>query len=312
MKPYHLSAVAFLLAILPASSCWADSIVLKNFASNDNEGLDQHKHTLGYIKSLETKPAIANIGVHGGYWWFDELDSEKRFSILGLSGDFTLGDAGMLLSEVMHYSNGAWSTETFNLTYRQPNLKPVYLEANIERSIVDSFIAISNQITVDTYSASLDYPVGKNYTFVGAGIYQDFSDNNSKRGGLLKFIYNVQRIENLTTALVFKQLNSETRGTGYFSPEKQQRLYLDTSYATGIINDKFLLKTSLGIGAEAIDSDTRNTLLKIEFSMRGWFNDHNGLEARLGCSNTGDALSNRDNSNYRYCYANLNYTHALD
>ncbi len=312
MKPYHLFAFALLLAILPAASSWADSIVLKNFASNDNEDVDQHKHTLGYIKSLETKPAIADIGIHGGYWWLDELDSEEQFSIFGLSGDFTLGDAGMLSSEVMHYSSDAWSTETFNLAYRQPNLKPVYLEANIERSIVDTIIAINNQITVDTYSASLDYPLNQNYTLVGAGIYQDFSDNNSKRGGLLKLIYNIRSIENLTTALVFKQLNSDTRGTGYFSPEKQQQLYLDTRYATAILNEKFLLKASLGIGTEAIDSDTRNRLLKIEFSMRGWFNDHNGLEARLGCSNTGDTLTSRGDGSYRYCYANLNYTHALD
>ena len=109
-----------------------------------------------------------------------------------------------------------------------------------------------------------------------------------------------------------KQLRSDQAGTGYFSPDKQQLIYLDSAYSTGIFNDRFVFKSSLGLGEEVINNDTRNSFVKAELGLRGWFDDVNALDGRLGCSNSGDGISNRNASNYRYCYAMLNYRHALE
>ncbi len=306
-----LVAIIAFIGILPVC-LHADTIKLQNFISDDNNDVRQKKHILGYIKSVPGSFDKLDIGIHGGLWSFDESNSDKNFSIIGISGDFNFGPMGMLSSEIMSYNNNAWSTETFNLSYRQPNLKPYYMEASLERSIVDSLLAINNKIMVDTYTLSADAPVANEFTLVGAAIYQSFTDNNTKHGGLIKLVYSPNRIEGLSTALVFKQIRSDWAGTGYFSPDKQQLNYLETSYATGIIQDKFFLKSTLALGKEIINNTTRNNFLKAELRLRGWFDDVNGLEGRLGCSNTGDAFANHGASDYRYCYATLNYSHALN
>jgi hypothetical protein len=145
----------------------------------------------------------------------DNNDVRQNRHIVGVSADFNLGTMGMLSSEVMSYNSNAWSTETFNLSYRQSNIKPYYLEASLERSIVDSLLAINNTILVDTYTFSADAPVANEFTQVGAAIYQSFTDDNAKQGGLIKFVYTPNRIEGLNTALVFKQVRSDQQGTGY-------------------------------------------------------------------------------------------------
>lgn len=311
IKLYRLLIIVIPLMSLPVSVPYADTIKLINTISDDNDGVRQRKHVLGYIKSVTSAVSKIDIGLYGGQWLIDDSIGNNWFSIIGVSGDADFGDMGKILSEVMIYDSNAWTTETFNLSYRQASFQPWYFEANLERSIVDSITSINNQIMVDTYSLSIDVPITDQFTLVGAGIYQNFTDENTKQGGLIKVIYTSENFEGLNTALVIKQLNSDTRGTGYFSPEKQQQLYVETTYATPIINEKFVVKASAGLGKEYINDDIQNDLLKLEISGRGWFDDFNGIEGRLGCNNSGDVLTNRPTSNYRYCYAGLNYLRSL-
>jgi hypothetical protein len=312
MRHYRLLLPLMMAVCVLSTQLHADTIKLQNFISDDNNDVSQNRHILGYIKSVPGSFDKLDIGIHGGYWSFNESNTRKEFSIIGVSGDVDFGTMGMLSSEIMNYSNKAWSTETFNLSYRQPTLKPYYLEASLERSIVDTLLAINDKIMVDTYSLSADAPVANEFTLVGAATYQNFTDNNTKTGGLIKLVYTPARIKGFNTALVFKQIQSEQTSTGYFSPDKQQLIYLDASYATGILNDKFVFKSSLALGKEVINDSTYNNLLKVELGLRGWINDTNGLEARLGWSNTGDTIATRSASNYLYRYAILNYSHALD
>ncbi len=302
----------FLLMIYPTSSLLADSIVVKNFASDDNNDSFQRKHTIGYLSNLNSKPIAIDLGIHTGSWFLEELSAKRHFSIIGVSADFKSKTFGILSTEVMHNRSDTWSTETFNIAYMQPyDQKPVRFEANIERSIVDSITAINNKILVDTYTTSADFILNDAFTFVGVGIHQDFSDDNNKNGGLLKLIYTNNKFNSVRTSLVFKQLNSDNQGTGYFSPETQQLKYVNFDYSTPIISDKFLFKTSFVLGIETINNQNNNNLIKLEFGLRGWLTDLHGITGRIGCDNTGDTLGTRNNDSYRYCYAGLDYNWRL-
>ncbi len=287
----------------------AERILLKNYIADDNNGMFQERHTVAYLWD-DIRPHI-NAGVQLGRWRIDERSGDAEFTIAGLLAEIDMQDMGKLDLEFSPYFNSDWSSAYMNLYYRQMNYLPWYYEASYERSIVDAITAVKNHIYVDTYSVSMDIPVQQRWTGVAGVIVQSFSDANQKSGGILKLIYTFDRPQGLNTSVVFKQLNARQPGTGYFSPDSQQQLYLEARYARAIWQDNYVFRAAVSLGRETINSEIDNNLLRYEIALKGWLTQSNNLELRAGCSNAGDVLSSNEESNYRFCSVNVNLTYVF-
>lgn len=304
-----MSWIVMLLMCSYAANSNADQLRSKNAWSHDNAEVDQQWHLIGYLKAL--KKTKSSLGVDLGAWKISENNQQEKFNILGVNASVIDKINGTLEVELMLYDNKDWSTELFSVRYSVLTNALYYYEVAAERSIVDSIQAINNRVMVDTYSASFDVPVTAQTTFVAAAIYQSFTDDNSKQGGIIKGVYSFDAIKGMNASIVMKQLNADRRGSGYFSPDKQLQYYATVDYSVPVFDEKFKFKSSISLGREIINDDIYNHLAKIELGFKGWLDDVNGLEGRVGCSNTADTQSNRSQNQYRYCYATLNYKYAF-
>lgn len=304
-------AVLFVIASLFAMTAHAERISSKNFFSEDNASVYQRKHILNYEHPLDSRFKKNQWGGYLGSWVIDEPAGEERFDLLGISGLLETENHGELELDLGLVDSDDWSVNAFSLYYRQKTVLPWYYEFSFESNIVDSILAIENQVRVNTYSASLDIPLAEQVTGVVAGVYQSFSDENSKSGVVLKGIYTFSSVSGLNISLVYKQRDSGFTSPYYYSPDKQQQVYIELAYARAVMEENFIFRSRLSAGNETINSRFDNNIMAFEASLNGWFRDKHGVETKLGCSNSGDVFSSQAETNYRYCYSWLNYIYAF-
>ncbi len=305
-----MKALLLAFALLVPLSAYAERISLKNMFSEDNADVFQIKHILSYEAPIASRLKKMQWGGYLGNWLIEEPVGDERFNLLGVTGLLEGQKYGELELAVGLIDSNDWSVTPVNLYYRQKNYLPWYYEMSFERNIVDAFLAVENRITVDSYSVSLDIPLTQQVTAVAAALYQSFSDDNNKTGIVLKGIYSSKDITGLSVALVYKQRLSSFSSPFYFSPDKQQQLYLEAVYAKAVLSENFVFRSSVSAGSETINDSFDNDMMAFEFSLRGWLSDQHGIETKIGCSNSGDVFSSQIDRNYRFCYGWLNYTYA--
>lgn len=303
VKAILLAALLPLLAVMAQAAPAGDRFVLDSAGSEDSDGLRQHSLYAGAVRALPALGAAADVGIRAGYWQLEGAGDRVEFTALRVDHRRSLGP--VVVDAGLHPLFGRdWSPLLAHLN-ASIELAPVTVAAGVDRELVDTVIAARREITLDTWHLVADYAAGAEWTLVGGGLLQDFSDGNQRRGGLFKLIYSPARVEGLSAQLRLRRLDGERRGIGYFSPDRFEEGLLLLQYGHALPGDRFVLTGQAGGGQQRVDGRDDNPVFVAELRARGWFTDTLGLEGRTGCSNTGELVTGPAASGYRYCHVHL-------
>ncbi|MDI3260918.1 MAG: hypothetical protein QJR02_14620 [Sinobacteraceae bacterium] len=302
MVKHRLLPLLCLACGLPALA--ADRIVADGAFSADSDGLRERSADLGYVHPLPSLGRQASLGVRAGYWLLADNSDRIEFGTLKLDGQ---GRSGALdwRARVQQFASNGWSPSAggFGFDYHAGSRWTVSTSGDFD--LVDTVVAARRHTRFNTWVLSTDYAATPELTLVGGVIGQWFSDGNHRLGGLAHVVYSPTALPGFTAQLRVRRIDSEFRGLGYFSPDRLEEALALLQYGHAVFGDRFVLTLVGGGGAQRVDGRDTAALYQGELRGRGWFNDHLGLEGRLGCTNTGGINVQAASGGYRYCYGNL-------
>lgn len=305
-----LVKVAAALALCCAAQlASAGRIVNENFLSDDSEDARQHAHYLGY----QWRPAAFSepdrLSFWYGQWLLDDPAGSAHFSALRATYETRLPARTTLNLRATALDSADWTTWSGALSVASELGERWRVEVSAERDLIDSVPAIRQRLTGKTYTASADFRAAADWTLVGALLLQDISDSNQRRGGVFRLIYSPSALPGLSLQTKSRLIESDFDGAGYFSPPELQEHLLLIGYATSFASDRWAASGLVGPGTQHFEDgfggSTNQTIFYGELKLRGWFNDHFGLESRGFCTNTGGPNTGVPNDDYRYCSALL-------
>ncbi len=297
-------SIGLLLLCLVATEANAARVIMDNLYSDDSDNARQWRYYLGVDQSVDKPLAGGIAGIRLGQWRLNDAVGKEQFDALKLQYD--TGPARQWRSRVdITQLSGDWSPTLgeVNISYKTP--RPWYLEASVQRDIIDTVTAIRSRYRADTYSASVDYALTPELTLVGALYTQSISDSNNRTGKVARIIYSLPQIEGLNVQGRVKWVDSDFRGIGYFSPRKLREYMALVGYTRSILAERWSAGALVGAGMQDIDSTDSNGLFYGEVKIKGWFSELLGLEAKASCSNAGGLSTGQGSANYRYCLGTL-------
>ena len=289
-----------LLCLATASAADAARVVVDNLYSDDSDNSQQWRYYLGVNQPL----AEGTAGIRVGQWKFDDAVGAEHFNALKLQYDTGAARRWRSRFDITQLS-GNWSPilGEANVSYKTPG--PWYVEASAQRDIIDTVTAIRSRYSANTYSASADYALTQDLTLVGALYTQSISDGNNRVGKIARVIYSFPQIEGLNVQGRIKLVDSDFRGTGYFSPRKLKEYMALTGYSRSVMGGRWSIGAQVGAGVQRADDAGNIGLFSGEVKIKGWFSEFVGMEAKASCSNTGGLSTNQNSTNYRYCLGSL-------
>ncbi|MBE0599488.1 MAG: glycosyltransferase [Desulfuromonadales bacterium] len=278
------TTTVLLLCLLPllAGSAWgaAPNRLLAEyefFSDSDHE--EHHGFYAGYQRRLSTPwPALARVRT--GVLQIRNSEGKERFEVLRGSYDAELDERVRLQLQGTYLSGDDWSPFLYGgaLVWTPPGRWRIELSG--ERSIIDSVAGIRQRLTVDTAAISADFALSEQITLVGALFHQGIDDGNDRLGKVARLIWSPQRVEGLHLQLYGKRIDSDFDGTGYFSPQTLEELFLLAGISRPFANEQWVARLQAGPGLQWIDG-RRQGAFRSEFSLRGWFTPSLGLEGKL-------------------------------
>lgn len=310
MKRAPCSTAAALSGLALLSTAQAASLAETEFYGSDDS--DNARQTIALVKGATDVAAPIPGGI-----WLSVAAGTRRLTTETDAEHFKVGRLGVethpweksdIELTVQNLDSNDWNTTLGSARISQ-DLKHWYLEASVERNIVDTTAAIAQRIRFDSASASVDYRIDQHWTLVFAGLVQDFTDGNDRIGRIGRLVYS-QNNDNWNLQLRVRRLDADFRGVGYFSPERLEEALALGKIGGPVFGNRFAWSVQLGAGQQRINGDDSQALYTGELGLRGWFTDHWGMDAKADCSNTGELNAQQADSSYRYCQATLSLKRA--
>lgn len=293
-----------LLCLTTTSAASGARVVVENLYSDDSDNARQWRYYLGVDQPVDQPLASGTAGVRVGQWKLDDTVGTEHFTALNLRYDTGPSRRWRSRFDITQLS-GDWSPTLGEANVSYKTSGPWYMEASAQRDIIDTVTAIRTRYSADTYSASADYALTPNLTLVGALYTQAISDGNNRVGKVARVIYSFSQIEGFNVQGRIKLVDSDFRGTGYFSPRELKEYMALTGYTRSIFGERWSVGAQAGIGVQSADDADSIDLFYGEVKIKGWFSDLIGLEAKANCSNTGGFSTGQSTTNYRYCLGSL-------
>lgn len=279
--------------------------VNENLFVHDSDDADQQAHYVGAV----LHPAFADkpdkLGFWYGRWLFDDPVGSEHFDVYRLTYESGLSAQTTLGARLLKLDGDGWSPWLGGIMLTHAPNDRWRFEGSIDRELIDSVPGIRQELTSDNFTLSADWRFAPQWTLVGALLHQSVDDGNDRNGGVLRLIYELPQIEGLTLQTRSRILRSDFDGVGYFSPPRLEEHLLLAGYSTAFLEDRWVFSAVAGPGRQRFEDDfgntTRNDLHWVELKLRGWFNDHYGLESRGFCSNSGGPNTGAPDNDYRYC-----------
>lgn len=276
--------------------------------TTDSDDADQQAMFLGALRDSKTLGGRAGIWV--GRWWFEEPAGTEAFDIFRFDYKRGLSKKTSINGRLEITENDLWSPVLGNITVIHVPGENWRFEGSAEKTWVDSVPGLRQKLGMNAYSVSADWRFADQWTLVGALLNLDIDDGNNRNGGIARLIYDIKSRPGMTLQTRSKWLGSDFDGAGYFSPEKLQEHLFMVGYNRPILQERWSVKILGGVGLQKYQvtsgSDrVRNDLYYLELGIRGWFDDHFGLEGKSYCSNAGGTNRDASDSDYRYCHLGL-------
>lgn len=297
MLPLVLAAGAVHAAAL-------NRVVTDSAFSSDSDGQHERRADVGYVRSLSGWGNSATLGLRAGYWLIDDPQRHVEFGTLRVDHRVKT-DRLDINAYAAQLANADWSPTLGGFYFDYHATTRWSIEGSGDYQIVDTAVAADRHTRYNSYSLVSDYRLLDSVTLVGGVLRDWFSDGNHRIGGIARLVYSPQALPGFNVQLRYRRLHSQFRGIGYFSPGRLEETMALFKYGHAIFGDRFVASLLAGAGVQQIGGRDSSALYQAEFRIRGWFNDHLGLEGRTGCTDTGGLAARAASGGYRYCYGNL-------
>lgn len=273
--------------------------VAEALASGDTDNTRVHSYLLGYEHLFSNEQyfglQVGNRHYHGE----DAVKQNNDFSEARLSARTNLSEKTYVQGTLSQLDGQAWSPLLHNLLLVSKPNKTWRVELSSNRDVIETASAIAAQLSVQTYSASVDYVMNEHNMLV-VGVYQqDISDGNKRIGGVLQYVYKPAWFKHGWFKLRAKQRNADFNPSEYFSPQEFKQYHLLAGYETRLDQGNSLrVRAHIGLGRQYIDG-VGERAYEYLVGLRGWIRKFNYLDAVYYCTSDGGA------DNYRYCSGKL-------
>lgn len=309
MNKFHSSktllAITLYLTVGPAC---ADAVheraVAETTFSADSDGLHERTASAGYIHPMSSLGPNAMLGLRAGYWLLDSPADHIEFGTLRLDHQNSVGPIDMTL-QGRQLINSDWSPTLGSADFNFHLTPHLSVDASGESDIVDTVIAARHHTRVNTANLFTDYQLLDSVTVTGGVLKQWFSDGNRRFGRSGRVVYSPASLEGFNTQLRVRRIDSDFPGIGYFSPNRLEEALGLLQYSHTLPGERFVLTGIAGGGMQRVNGATTSPLYQAELRLRGWFTDHFGLEAKVGCANTGGLQVQAATGDYRNCSGGL-------
>src|SRR5664279_2571907 len=257
MKPIFSLTFALLLSSL-AYGAYFPEFEGYYTKDTDNMTIAQNILSLNYMEANRS-----TLGLLAGFSdYYDPARHENtrsyqvRYTDASLKGWSFSAQGGAL-----EYLNRTMSVYAGSAIYSAPG--GFRLETNIDKSLLDTFSAFDNDISLTTVSSNADLPLSKNLVLIAGGDLRSFSDGNERLGLIGKGIYMLP-IEGLSLQVWHRQFrDTKPDTTGYFNPVtiNFQRYLL--SYRKGLFNH-IRLSVKAGPGTQQVNNDPGTNTFYLE------------------------------------------------
>jgi len=257
MKIIILTAIA----LLCASSAFAEFYPeFEGYYTNDSDNMTEAQNVLSVNDFIGKKTAVGLLAGFSNY--SDPTRTENtqsiqlRYTNAALSRWSLSAQAGML-----EYLKRSMSVYGGNAVYEHPG--GFRLETTVDKSLLDTFAAFDNDISVTTLSSTADFPLSNKITLIAGGDSRSFSDGNERLGLIGKGIF-LLPVEGLSLQVWHRQFrDTKLDSDGYFNPVtiNFQRYLL--SYRKGLIKH-IRLSLKAGPGTQQVNDEQRTNTIYLE------------------------------------------------
>ena len=271
--------------------------------SSDSDDQVQRIFASGYRRALPSVQASWAAAV--GRRELSAPAGRENFAFARLDGKIELGSGASLVTQARYLSGGAWSP---TLGSAAVNWKPAdrwYVEASVERDLVDTVVAIRNRVRFDTAAVSADWTLVPSLTLVAGASRSAFSDGNDRRARTLRLILSPAALPWFNAQLRARRADSDATGIGYFNPRRLEEYEFLVRVAGAPFGDRWNVSLRVGAGNQRVDRGSRSAIYSVDARARGWFTDDYGMEARAACTNTGGLSAAPADEGYRNCLASV-------
>ncbi len=188
---------------------------------------------------------------------------------------------------------------TLDSSYRKTLSSGHAIEVFANRDFVETQTGLENGTHFNFVGASGDFILNPHFTLVGLAGFQSFSDENQRRHGRMRLIYQPSLDQGLTFQLRYRYYDDSKNNVGgaYFNPTSYQETMLAVGWRQRVNNWRTAL--TAGVGTQKIAQDASSITQLLEASAERQ-QAHYSLRLRAGYSNaTGAAATTTD---YWYSY----------
>jgi len=242
--------IAVILSLLSSTS-YADTVSSGLRWNIDTDGLEIIETFIGYKMRFEQGEFIAG---EIGQTNFSDDDGDRDFNFISLLGQKNLMLDTYGFGSVRLNKGDDFDSFTGN-AFLTKELERWRVEVFVERSMIESQLAMDEEIMWNTYGIGVDYIINETFTAVGTYSLTDSSDGNQRNTEEIGLVYSPRWAEKFYAKLRAKWMQSDYDPEEYFSPEEYAKYDVLFAYTTGFMDDKGFFRVHIAPGWQIIDGE---------------------------------------------------------
>jgi hypothetical protein len=272
----------------------------------DSDKLNNHQYSISYHRKF-SKEFLGGMSI-GRYTFTEKNENTQKtnFNYVGFYTNSRIWRDSVLRFEgfINLANNKKWLLPLYSLTIKYKPIKFIYVELFFSRDLLGTEGALKENLTVYSNGVSSDFIFLKGrLSFVGAYIYQNFTDDNIRDVKIVRVIGYPTKWFNLQ--LTSKLTSMNERSPYYFSPESFDTYMGGSEFVIVLFNDNFSIKPFFGYGKQIIDSENKN-FYDARIKMVGWIKGQYGFNINFGYTNAANEYGE-----YNYSYGSIKFIYDI-
>ena len=230
------------------SPCYAETLFGGVRWNADTDGLRIGEVYTGYQSQYE-EAQFAQVEI--GHAYYSDNDGDCNFNFLSLSGQKNLPFETYGFG-LIRFNEGDDISNISGSAYLAKELERWRFETFYERSMVESQLAINDDIMWNNYGVGVDYNISKEFVLVGMYSYTDSTDGNWRNTEEIQLVYSPAWYEKIYFKVRAKWFQSKFDPEEYFSPEEYEKYNVLLAYTTGFLQDRGFFQCWVATGVQTI------------------------------------------------------------
>lgn len=221
---------------------------------SDSDSLQITELFTGYQNNYD---AGEFVGLEVGKTTYEDPDGSEDFVYIKVEGRKNIFKDTYIRGGIRYNKSGNWSPVTGDVSAVWDK-NPVRVETSYSRSVVESQLAIQNEIMWNTFGVSLDYQISTEYILSGMFSYTDSTDGNSRTTEGASLTYRPEEDPRFHVKTRARWFQSKRDPNEYWSPVSYAKYDVMFGYQEWLFN-RMWLQLQAGPGYEFSDGDTTPT-----------------------------------------------------